>query len=81
MSCQPFGKGWWFPAEFGDDGVKQAASNRWWFEESEKRFNDTDCIFGNGEKHAVITINGKSPPPAIEVQEDAMLHVTVSVLL
>ena len=78
MSCQPFGRGSWFPAEFDDFGVKQASSNRWWYKESETRFDERDCVFGNGEKHAVITINGKSPPAPIEVEENAMLHVTVS---
>ena len=77
MSCQPQGKGWWVPAEFDENGIRQG-DNRWWLDDKEVRFNDTDCIFGNGDKHAIITINGKSPPPPIEVQEGAMLHVKVS---
>ena len=77
MSCHN-GKGIWYPAEFDKKGIKQAADNQYYFIESENRFNETDCILGNGKKHAVISINGKSPPPPLEVEVGAMLHVTVS---
>ena len=80
MSCHDK-KGLWFPAEFDKNGIKQAADNQYYFKESDRRFDETNCIFGNGEKHALITINGKSPPPPLEVEVGSMLHVTVSLLL
>ena len=74
MTCKRDGE--WFPAEFDANGIKQG-TNQYYYEETGNRFNESDCLLGNGEKHAVITINDQSPPPAIEVEHGAILHVTV----
>ena len=37
-----------------------------------------NCIFGSGDKTAVVTINGQFPPKPIEVMEGALVHVKVS---
>ena len=74
MTCQRDGE--WFPAEFDEKGIKQGI-NQYYYEETGNRFNESDCLLGSGDKHAVITINGQSPPPAIEVEHGSILHVTV----
>ena len=76
MTCSDE-NGFWFPAEFKNSQIKQAADNEYYSTESNKLFNETECIFGDGKKQAVIAINGKSPPPPLEVQQGAMLHITV----
>lgn len=74
MTCERDGE--WFPAEFDANGIKQGI-NQYYYEETGNRFNASDCILGNGETHPVIAINGQSPPPPIEVEHGAILHLTV----
>ena len=40
-------------------------------------FDEAECIYGDGYKTSIITINDQSPGPLLEVNEGALVHVTV----
>ena len=41
------------------------------------KFTPENCIFGDGIKTSIISINGHFPGPAIEVMQGAKVHITV----
>jgi len=80
MSChepdRP-GFGDWFPVEINENGEIIQAGNNMYVRDSAFKFNQTDCIFGNGNKTAVVTINDQFPAEPLEVTEGALVYVKV----
>ena len=43
----------------------------------EHKFDKSRCVYGDGNKTGVVTINGQHPGPVLEVNQNALVHVTV----
>ena len=86
MSCKA-SNGAWYPIT--TDGtidnltIKHGQSNFYPEEKAEilaamnLTFSEEDCIFGDGVKTSIISINDQFPGPAIEVLQGAKVHITV----
>ena len=59
-----------------DDGVEVPDFKPELFEH-DLSFNESNCLYSDGYKHAVITINDQSPGPVLEVTQGALVHVTI----
>ena len=61
--------------EHGTEEVPPFPAGMWFFDEHE--FDDTKCIYGDGGKQGIVTINDQHPGPVLEVVEGALVHVTI----
>ena len=91
MSCKH--GDWWYPIEILQNGtIKQTENNFYGKNYTDdptlqdfpaelyepKEFEEKNCVFGNGEKTGMITINDQAPPAPLEVIEGALVHVKVN---
>ena len=86
MSCKA-SNGAWYPitTDGTPDDVKIShGESNFYIEEKAEilagmnlTFSPEDCIFGDGVKTSVISINDQFPGPAIEVRQGATVHITV----
>ena len=56
--------------EHGTEEVPPFPGGMWFFDEHE--FDDSKCIYGDGGKQAIVTINDQHPGPVLEVVEGAL---------
>jgi len=86
MSCKA-SNGAWYPVTTDgtpDDVKINHGESNFYIEEKAEilagmnlTFSPEDCIFGDGVKTSVISINDQFPGPAIEVRQGATVHITV----
>ena len=91
MSCKH--GDWWYPVEISPNGTIHQAENNFYGKNytddptlqdfpselyEPKVFDEKNCVFGNGEKTGMITINNQAPPKPLEVIEGALVHVRVN---
>ena len=91
MSCKH--GDWWYPVEILPNGTIHQAENNFYGKNytddptlqdfpdelyEPKEFEEKNCVFGNGEKTGMITINDQAPPAPLEVIEGALVHVRVN---
>ena len=91
MSCKH--GDWWYPIEILQNGTIKQTENNFYGKNytgdptlqdfpaelyEPKEFEEKNCVFGNGEKTGMITINDQAPPAPLEVIEGALVHVKVN---
>ena len=91
MSCKH--GDWWYPVEILQNGTIKQTENNFYGKNytgdptlqdfpaelyEPKEFEEKNCVFGNGEKTGMITINDQAPPAPLEVIEGALVHVKVN---
>ena len=58
-----------------DDSVEVPNFKPWLY--NDHVFDESMCVYGDGGKTGIVTINDQHPGPVIEVNKDALVHVTV----
>ena len=56
-----------------DEGVPQFKP--WLYQDH--TFDESRCVYGDGSRTGIVTINDQHPGPVLEVNKDALVHVTV----
>jgi len=75
------GRSKWLPIDIDANGTIAQTTNTYYstpetFPDN-ATFDENNCMFGDGVKTSIISINDQFPGPTIEVKKGAKVHVTV----